>query len=290
MSVITMAPTRVATGLVSPMTPMIGVVRSIRPEAYGISTFTMSLADEVQARAFRFKPGQFNMLFLPGFGEVAISMSSDPAEPLTFAHTIRFAGNVTRGLARLKSGDQIGVRGPFGTPWPVEKAVGKDLMIAAGGIGMAPLRPLVYEVMRRRDEFRKVLLLYGARTPADLLYTDEFDRWREAGIEVLVTVDRADDQWRGQIGVVPLLFYRVKLDHKETVMFACGPEVMMRFVIYEALARRVPNESIWVSVERNMKCGYGVCGHCQYGPYFVCKDGPVFSFADVERFYNKEEF
>lgn len=278
------------TRVAEPMMPQLATIQSIKPEAYGITTYNLSFANPKDAASYRFKPGQFNMLYLPGYGESAISVSSDPGEVATVAHTIRFAGNVTRAIARMKAGDTIGVRGPFGSAWPVDQAVGKDLLIVAGGIGLAPLRPVIFDVMRRRPLFKRVILLYGARTPADLLYTEEFEKWQQAGIEVHVTVDRADDKWKGQVGVVPLLFYRVRLESKETVIFTCGPEVMMRFVIYEGIARRIPTESIWVSLERNMKCAIGFCGHCQFGPNFICKDGPVLSFRSVEPFYNKEEF
>lgn len=272
------------------MVPVPAVIESIKPEAYGITTFGVKITNPRDAAAYSFLPGQFNMIYLPGFGESAISMSSDPVNRETIGHTIRFAGNVTRALSRLKLGDMIGIRGPFGAPWPIEQAVGKDLLIVAGGIGLAPLRPVIFEVLHRRSDFRRVILLYGARTPADLLYTDEFEAWQQNGIEVHVTVDRADADWKGQVGVVPLLFYRIRLDQSDTAVFTCGPEVMMRFVIYEAIARRVPTDAIWVSLERNMKCAIGFCGHCQFGPNFICKDGPVLSFKTVEPFYNKEEF
>lgn len=273
-----------------PMLPAPAWIRSIKPEAYGISTFTLAFAEADLGAAYRFLPGQFNMLYLPGFGESAISMSSDPGNPAEIGHTIRFAGNVTRAVSRLKAGDMVGIRGPFGSAWPMQAAVGRDVLIVAGGIGLAPLRPVLFEVIRRRSEFKRVILMYGARTPADLLYTDDFESWQQEGIEIHVTVDRADDQWHGQVGVVPLLFYRIRLDHSQTVVFTCGPEVMMRFVIYEAIARRIPTDAIWVSLERNMKCAVGFCGHCQFGPTFICRDGPVLSFRAVEPFYNKEEF
>ncbi len=273
-----------------PMLPHFATLDAVVPEAYGISTFTFHFDEKDHAARYRFRSGQFNMLYLPGFGESAISMSSSPHEPESIGHTIRFAGNVTRGLARLRPGDRIGIRGPFGVPWPVDQARGKDLLIAAGGIGLAPLRPVIYEVLRNRSDFGRVVLLYGARTPADLLYTAQLEGWRAAGLEVLVTVDRAEPDWHGHVGVGALLFYRMRINPKETVVFTCGPEVMMRFTIYEALARRVPPESIWVSLERNMKCAVGFCGHCQLGPLFVCRDGPVFNFAAIEDLFNREEF
>jgi NAD(P)H-flavin reductase len=268
------------------MIPERAVIESIRREAAGVITLQLRIGE----RDFRFLPGQFNMLWLPAFGESAISISSDPQELRTIGHTIRFAGSVTRAIGRLKAGDVLGVRGPFGSGWPLDRAKGRDLMIAAGGIGLAPLRPVICEIMHRRDDFGRVLLLYGGRSPADLLFGDEFDSWKRGGIELHVTVDRGDGAWKGHVGVVPLLFYHIKLDAKETVVFTCGPEVMMRFVIFEAMARRVPPSEIWVSLERNMKCGIGVCGHCQFGPTFLCKEGPVLPYSAVERFFLKEEF
>jgi NAD(P)H-flavin reductase len=271
-----------------PMLPRSAVIESVQPKAYGISTFSLRFQDP--APGFRFQPGQFNMLYLPGFGEVAISISSDPSAPQALGHTIRFAGNVTRALGRMKPGDVLGLRGPFGTGWPVTTAYGRDLVIVAGGIGLAPLRPVIYTVMRNRSHFGRVVLLYGARTPSELLYTAEFESWQQKEIEVHITVDRADENWTGLVGVVPQLFYRVRLDHRRTLVMSCGPEIMMRFVVYEALARRIPKESIYLSMERNMKCAVGFCGHCQFGPNFICKQGPVFDFASIEPFFGREDF
>lgn len=277
-----------------PMLPRPGTIRGINPEAYGISTFWLSLDDPAFASCYRFKPGQFNMLYLPGFGEVAISLSSDPEDlhdsQGLLGHTIRYAGSVTRGIARLKVGDRIGVRGPFGSAWPLEDPRAKNLVIVAGGIGLAPLRPALMQIMRHREMYDRVILLYGARTPQDLLYTGEFEKWQKSGIDVHITVDRADETWRGQVGVVPQLFYRIRMDHRQTLVLTCGPEIMMRFVIYEALARRVPKDAIYLSMERNMKCAVGFCGHCQFGPMFICRQGPVLNFAEIEPFFGREDF
>ena len=273
-----------------PMLPHPAVIQSIKPEAYGISTFSLAFRDPAEAAAYRFFPGQFNMLYLPGVGEVAISICSDPGEPQALGHTIRYAGSVTRAIGRLHAGDMVGVRGPYGSMWPLDSAVGKNLVLVAGGIGLAPLRPVILSVMRERDQYGRVLLLYGARTPADLLYSEEIGRWREGGIEVHITVDLADEHWKGQVGVVPQLFYRIRVDPKQTLVMTCGPEIMMRFVIYEALARRIPKQSVFVSMERNMKCAVGFCGHCQFGPTFICKQGPVLNFAAIETFFSKEDF
>jgi len=273
-----------------PMLPRPAVIQAIRPEAAGIATYSLAFVDPADRDAYHFRPGQFNMLYLPGVGEVAISLSSDPAESQVLGHTVRYAGNVTRAIGRLKVGDMLGVRGPYGSHWPLEDAVGKNLIIVAGGIGLPPLRPVILSILSQRDAFGRVLLLYGARTPADLLYTQEFGRWREAGIEVNVTVDVGDENWKGKVGVVPQLFYFVRMEHKNTLVLTCGPEIMMRFVIYEALARRIPKDAIYISMERNMKCAVGFCGHCQYGPNFICKQGPVLNFAAVEPFFGKEDF
>ena len=276
--------------ILEPMLPRPVVIESILPEAQDVSTFSLKFQDARQSARYRFQPGQFNMLYLPGVGEVAISVSSDPATPEILGHTIRNAGNVTRALGRMAAGQAIGLRGPFGTGWPLKAAQGRDLVIVAGGIGLAPLRPAIYAVMRDRGKFGKVVLLYGARNPSELLYTREIEAWRKKDIEVHVTVDRADERWAGMVGVVPQLFYSIRLDHRRTVAMTCGPEIMMRFVVYEALARRIPKQSIYLSMERNMKCAVGFCGHCQYGPKFICKQGPVFDYATIEPFFGREEF
>ncbi len=271
-----------------PMLPHPAIVSAVRPEAYGISTFSLEYADPTLATGF--SPGQFNMIHLPGFGEVAISICSDPRTPAVMEHTVRYAGSVTRAIGRLKPGDTVGLRGPYGNPWPMDLVEGRDLMIASGGIGLAPLRPVILEALHRRNSFGRILLLYGGRTPQDLLYTDEYERWLNGGIEMYVSVDRADETWKGQVGVIPMAFYRTRLDHRRTLVFTCGPEIMMRFVIYEAMARRIPKEAIYVSMERNMKCAIGFCGHCQLGPVFICKQGPVFRFSAIEPFFGREEF
>jgi len=205
-------------------------------------------------------------------------------------HTIRVVGSVTSAISRMNVGDVLGVRGPFGSWWGLDECLGKDIVIAAGGIGLPPIRPVLYYVLHHRQDFGKVIVLYGARTPNDLQFTSEYKTWQDADIEINVTVDRGDDAWQGRVGVVPILFYHTRVNPRNTVILTCGPEIMIRFVIFEALARRVPPERIFVSLERNMKCGLGSCGHCQLGPYFVCKDGPVFSFDKLQPYVNVEEF
>jgi NAD(P)H-flavin reductase len=274
----------------SPWLPRLAAVKGVRKEVPGVQTYELEFADPQHARQYRFRPGQFNMLYLPGIGEAAISLSSDPDAPGVLSHTVRAAGNVTQALARRQVGDQVGVRGPFGSSWPLEACKGQDVVIACGGIGLAPLRPAIYSILARRSDFGRVILLYGARTRSDLLYTAEYERWRDHDVEVEVTVDIGDGEWQGNIGVVPVLFYRLRLHGPRTRLLTCGPELMIRFVIFEALARKVKPEHIYLSMERNMACAVGLCGRCQLGPMFVCKDGPVFTFKQMEPYLHTEDF
>ena len=265
-------------------------ITAIRREVPQAFTYELAFEDAAVAERFRFRPGQFDMLYLPGIGESAISISSDPDEPQRLLHTIRAVGNVTRALARKRVGDQILLRGPFGSAWPVESCMGQDLVIAAGGLGLAPVRPVIHHVINRRERYGKVWLLYGARSPRDLLYTTEYDSWRKAGIDVQVTVDLGYDGWDGHIGVVPVLFDRLQLDASRTRIFTCGPEIMMRFVIAACVVQKIAPQHIYLSMERNMNCALGFCGHCQLGPAFVCKDGPVFTYEQMEPYLDVEDF
>lgn len=253
----------------------------VKTESPGISTFDLRLNDTTAATSYDFKAGQFNMLYLPGVGEAAISMSGDPNDTNLLVHTVREAGNVTHALARLGVGDSIGLRGPFGTAWPIEECKGKDIVLIAGGIGLAPIRPIVYQILKNRTEFGEVSLLCGARTPEGLLFPSELEQWQKQ-IQVEKIVDRADSDWTGHVGVVTTLLGRLPIERpQQTVMMTCGPEVMMWYAIREALSRRIQEDSIWISLERNMNCAIGLCGHCQLGSEFLCKDGPVFRYDQV---------
>ncbi|MFN8857658.1 MAG: FAD/NAD(P)-binding protein, partial [Planctomycetaceae bacterium] len=224
----------------------------------------------------------FNMLYLPGVGESAISISANPASRGPVAHTVRLAGNVTRTLGELEVGETLGLRGPFGSTWPLDAAAGRDVVLVAGGIGLAPLRPAIYELLARRGEVRSLTLLVGARSPDLLLFAGELEDWRHRGIDVEVTVDRVAEGWTGQVGVVTLLLARLPLPHPaETLLLTCGPEVMMRYTVQTALQRGIPAENLWVSTERNMQCAIGLCGHCQLGPVFICREGPVFAWPRI---------
>jgi len=262
------------------MLPHLFRVRRRLRETY--DTFTLELEPATGQEGFDFLPGQFNMLYLFGVGEVPISISGDPADPRVLVHTLRAVGAVTRGLCNLKAGDMVGVRGPFGTAWPVEEAVGRDVVVAAGGIGLAPLRPAIHHLLAHRQRYGRIVILYGARSPRDLLYRKELERWRgRFDLAVEATVDYSTGAWRGHVGVVTKLITRGGFDHAQATAFVCGPEIMMRFALKELEKRGVARESIFLSMERNMKCAVGFCGHCQFGPTLVCKDGPVFSLPRI---------
>ncbi len=270
----------------SPMLPAVVRVRERRAEAPGV--FTLALESPESGRAFR--PGQFNMLYAFGVGESAISVSGDAADTGALVHTIRAVGSVTEALARLQAGDALGLRGPFGTGWPLDEARGQDVVIVAGGIGLPPLRPAIYHLRRHRGDFGRVAVLYGARTPADVLYAQELEQWgRQDDFQVLVTVDRGDPSWPGPVGVVTELFPRCRFEPRRAVGLMCGPEVMMRFTVRELLRRGVPEDRLFLSLERNMQCAVGFCGHCQFGPEFVCMDGPVFRYDRIRPFFNTRE-
>jgi len=253
-------------------------------------TFTLEIEPTDREGRFSFAPGQFNMLYVFGVGEVPISISGDPHGSKPLQHTTRVVGAVTKAMRRLKPGDMIGIRGPFGSHWPVEDAMGRDFVIVAGGIGLAPLRPALYDLMAQREKYRRIVLLYGTRTPEDILYRRELERWRgKFDLEIYVTVDRASSGWRGNVGVVTTLISRAPFDPSNAVALVCGPEVMMRFTVMDLHKRGVAPDRTYVSMERNMKCAIGFCGHCQYGPTFVCKDGPVFRFDRIESIFGRSE-
>jgi NAD(P)H-flavin reductase len=244
-------------------------------------TWTLTLEPLDRPEPFGFAPGQFNMVYAFGAGEVPISISGDPSQPNTLVHTIRAVGAATEAICRAEPGTVLGVRGPFGSDWPLEAADEADIVIVAGGVGLAPVRPIVYEVLARRDSFGRVLVLYGGRQPDQLLYADELDEWRARGLDVQVTVDIATQSWPGSVGVVPGLIARAGFEAGSAVAFICGPEAMMRFSADALLDRGLDPGRIYVSMERNMKCAVGRCGHCQLGPEFVCRDGPVFSYERI---------
>jgi len=241
-------------------------------------SWTLELEPAGDESAVPFAPGQFAMLYAFGKGEVPISVSALP-----LVHTVRSVGMVSAALCAARRGDVLGLRGPFGTSWPVEAAEGADVVVLAGGIGLAPLRPVVHHVLAHRERYGRVVVLYGGRSPEELLYSAELERWRgRFDVEVEVAVDQAAAGWRGRVGVVTTLVPRADFDPAHTLAMLCGPEVMIRFAVAALRDRGVAAESIFVTLERSMKCAIGLCGHCQLGPAFVCKDGPVFRWDEVE--------
>ena len=245
-------------------------------------TWTLDLTAET-GEPLDFAPGQFTMLYVFGVGEVPISVSGDPAEPQTLVHTVRAVGAVTRAVCAAGAGDRLGVRGPFGSAWP-QPEQGSDVVFVAGGLGLAPLRPAIYAALGERERYGRVIVLYGGRTPDQLLYREELDRWRVSDeLEVEVTVDAAEPGWRGRVGVVPKLLDRAGLDPRTSLVLACGPEVMMRYSVEAAVGLGIASERVFVSLERNMRCAVGHCGHCQLGGTFVCRDGPVFAWPAISR-------
>lgn len=234
---------------------------------------------------FDFAPGQFNMLTAPGVGEVAISVSSDPGDE-TLEHTVRIVGRVTRVIGRLEVGDVLGVRGPYGNGWPLQEARFGDLLFVTGGLGCAPVAGAIDYVFRRRESYGRVIILHGVKKPDDLIARERFEDWRRhPDTQVLLTSDQPDRQWRDRTGVVTELFDEVEIDPRRTSLLMCGPEVMMRYAARQLGLRGLPEERMFVSLERNMQCAIGLCGHCQLGPTFLCKDGPIFPLSRVARFF-----
>ena len=261
------------------------VVRRRRDTA---DTWTLTL-EPAAGEPLAHRPGQFTMLSSIGIGEVPISISGDPTRPGPLVHTVRAVGHVTRAICGARPGDVLGVRGPFGTAWPVEAAEGSDLVVVAGGIGLAPLRPVLYHALRHRRRYGRVVLLYGSRTPGDQLYPGELARWQRRGIEVACTVDSAPGGYDGHVGVVTTLIGNAAFDPGSAVAMVCGPEIMMRFVVRALAGRGLDGARTHVSLERNMQCGVALCGHCQLGPLLLCRDGPVLAHDRVAALLDARE-
>jgi NAD(P)H-flavin reductase len=277
-----------AVPLAEPMAPRPFVVERTGLDAS--DTFTLVLRPQDGAEPFPFAPGQFNMLYLFGIGEVPISISGDPTRPQRLVHTIRALGAVTSGMQQLRRGQGVGVRGPFGSSWPMREAMGRDVLIVAGGVGLAPLRPAIYSLLAHRQNYGRIVVLYGARSPKDILFARQLERWRSRlDLRVDVTVDRAGSSWRGSVGVVTQLIAHGGFDPEDTLAMVCGPEVMIRYAVHTLCDRGIATDRIHVSMERNMRCAVGFCGHCQFGGHFVCRDGPVFRFDRIAELFHVRE-
>lgn len=261
-----------------PMAPALYRVRSRTEETD--DTVTLTLVPDGE-RVDTPAPGQFNMLWAFGVGEAPISLAGLDGSHLV--HTIRRVGAVTRALCDTEPGDVVGVRGPFGVGWNLERAVGRDVLVVAGGLGVAPIRPVVEAILDHRDRYRQVAVLIGARTPDDLLYPSDLQRWHDcADLQLAVTVDAAPTTWKGNVGLVTQLLAAADVDPSRTVAVVCGPEIMMRFVARGVIDHGGSPSETFVSMERNMHCAIGHCGHCQLGPAFICKDGPVLDWTTIE--------
>jgi NAD(P)H-flavin reductase len=256
----------------------------ITEEIAGVRSYDLVLGDPAVRAAYRFVPGQFNMLYLPGIGEAAISISSSIATPDLLTHTVRSVGNVTAALARAQVGDPVLIRGPFGTPWPVDRLTDRDVVIVAGGLGLASQRSLIDALARHATACRSAAVIHGAKRLADLLFQSEYAVWKAAGIDVKPIVDAGDDGWSGPVGLVTDLLDTLPLDPHRTTLLCCGPDRMMTAVAERAFERGVPAAEVYLSLERNMSCAVAHCGLCQFGPLFVCRDGPVFPFDRIARF------
>lgn len=276
------------TAVASPYLPEPFRIRRRRRET--ADTWTLELEPAAGGDVFAYEPGQFTMVYSFGAGEVPISISGDPTRPGPLEHTVRDVGSVTHALVRSDPGSVLGVRGPYGTGWGALDGAGGDLLVVAGGIGLAPLRPALLDALARRQVFDRVVLLYGARTPDDVLFAGQLRTWRDRHrVEVDVTVDYGTPEWTGRVGLVTSLIPRAGFDPRNTLALVCGPEVMMRYVATALLDRGVPADRVRLSMERNMRCGVGLCGHCQLRELFLCVDGPVLSYERLAPLMAVEE-
>ena len=264
----------------SPYLPEKATVKHVSPltETERLCTITLD-----SGRSLGHTPGQFVSVSLFGIGEGPISISSPPAEDNSFELGVRAAGNLTRAMHKLAVGDSVGIRGPFGNGFPVKTLMGKDLLFVAGGIGLVPLRSLIKYSLKHRDAFGRIIILFGARSPKERLFTDELSKWSSrTDVEFLETVDRGDAGWKGSVGVITTLFKKISIDPRRTAVLIVGPPIMYKYTLLEVKAKEVPKQNIWLSLERRMKCGLGKCGHCQINNYYVCQEGPVFAFTQIE--------
>lgn len=269
--------------------PQPAIIESIRRESFDTKTFKVGFEDKLTAENFNHKPGQFAQVSLLGVGEAPISIASSPDKKGCLEFTIRALGKLTQKIHGLNQGDKIYIRGPYGNSFPVEEVKGKDLYFIAGGVGLAPLRSLIESVFARRPEFGKIKILYGAKTPDELCFKDELKAYGTiSDTEVLLTVDYPDKNWKQNIGVVTTLWDKTDMNMPSATAYVCGPPIMIKFVIERLLACGFKEEGIYVTLERYMKCGIGKCGHCNIAGKFVCTDGPVFSYAQIKGFPDKE--
>lgn len=260
-------------------------------ESATIFTLRLQLTDQKRQKQFAFYPGQFNMLYLYGVGEVAISIVSDPENDQFFDHTIRVVGRVTHALAKLVKGEHVGIRGPFGRGWPLKTVHKKDILIVTGGLGCAPTVSVINYIMQRRDQYGTLKILQGVKHSSDLIFSDRYKIWQQiAQTEIIIAADKSDPGWPWHTGRLIERFNQLEINAKNTVAMMCGPEAMMAIAIQSLLQKKMVEENIFLSMERNMECAVGHCGHCQYGGLFICKDGPIFAYPQIKELFGKAGF
>ncbi len=274
----------------NPYLPKLATIEKVKTETYDTTTFTLRLDDPEERKAFQHRPGQFVELSVFGAGEAPFCIASSGHGRDTFDLSVRKVGHVTGALHEMGEGGQVGIRGPLGNSFPFEEVAGKHILFVGGGIGLFPLRPQIQEVCREADRFAAITVLYGARTPEDLVYREELDRWQQQeGMTCLLTVDTASDGWTGNVGVVGTLLTKIEIDVSNAVAFVCGPPIMIRFVVQDLSNMGFGENDIVTTLERHMRCGIGKCNHCMIGDKWVCKDGPVFTYGQMREMTEFEE-
>lgn len=275
----------------NPYQPHEAIILERIQEAPNLFTLRLKLTEQKLQDAYEFEPGQFNMLYLYGVGEIPISIVSDPVDSHIIDHTIRVVGRVTRGMAKLETGDRIGLRGPYGSGWPMLESRQKDMVIVTGGLGCAPAVSVINYIEQRREQFGRLNIVQGVKHSADFIWKDRYDKWRELpDTRVLLAADVGEPLWPWHVGPVTSLFSQLEFDPDNVAVMMCGPEGMMRVVCHHMLDNRVPASQLFLSMERNMQCAVGHCGHCQYGDKFICKDGPVFCYDKVRDLFETKGF
>ncbi len=277
--------------MINPYLPYEAEVVERIQESSTIFTLRLKFTDDEQHQRYSFAPGQFNMVYLYGVGEVPISIVSDPGDEHCYDHTIRVVGRVTRGLAEVKQGQRVGIRGPFGRGWPLDKAEGRDVLIVTGGLGCAPVVSVINYIISRRDRFGRLTIMQGVKHADDLLWRERYKLWSQMpDTNVIVAADTGGKQWPWRVGPVIAMFDELELVPAATIAMMCGPEGMMHAAIKRLLELGMTDEMLFMSMERNMQCAVGHCGHCQYGGQFVCKDGPVFAYNEIKDIFGKKGF
>lgn len=263
--------------------PMEVKMVSVFRENKTVNTYRLKFTDKEDEKKFRFHPGQFAMFAVNGIGECPLSMASSPYEKSFFEISVRNVGNVTNEMSKMKKGDTLGVRGPFGYGYPLENMKGKDIVIVVGGIGFPPLGSAIEYILKNRKDYGKVFVIYGEKDLDDIIFKNRIKKWtKEKGFTVLVTIETPCKKWSGCVGLVTDLFSKIKVDGKKTAGLTCGPPMMVKFVIEGFKKLGICEGNMYVSLERMMQCGIGKCGHCNIGDKYVCRDGPVFSYCDIK--------